>query len=119
MEVDMKRWQRGALYGIGAWTAFGGVSALVDPAAQAATFFTDASVVESGGGLLLLRLAYAQLLAWGVGYALAARFPAMLVPILGAGIVGKVSYAALTAIAYGTGSGTFALLLTGAGDLII
>jgi hypothetical protein len=117
--MAISKWQRVALYIVGAWTAFGGISALLDPRAHGETFFGDASIADSGGAQILFSIAYAQLIAWGAGYVLAARKPAMSVPMLAAGALGKLGYFALTVLAYERGSGTAALLATGIGDLAI
>lgn len=113
------KWRTRALYGIGAWTALGGITALVDPGAHCALFFGGEGLVDSDAALLVFRIAYAQLVAWGVGYALAARCSAMQTPMLAAGAMGKSIYAAIVIVAFARGSGTTALLATGVGDLLI
>jgi hypothetical protein len=112
--MEAPKWQKPALYAVGAWTAFGGISALADPGGHWATFFGGPAP-----GPAIVAIAYAQLLAWGVGYALAAHEPAARGPMLAAGAVGKALYAAITIGAFASGAGTSALLATGIGDIAI
>jgi hypothetical protein len=107
-------WQRIALCVIGAWTAFGGISTLMDPDAYSATFLNGAHVDST-----VLAIAYAQLIAWGAGYALAAFSRTARSPILIAGALGKTMYFAITVVAFTRGAGSAALLATGIGDALI
>src|SRR5262245_60590315 len=82
-------WQRRALYVAGAWNIIGGASALANPDAHFAQFYTSALSLDNPLQAFFYRTTWINAIAWGVGYAMAGRFADARVPVLAAGGGGK------------------------------
>jgi hypothetical protein len=114
-------WQRWALYLSGAWNIIGGASALANPAAHFAQFYTTSLSLDDPLHAFFFRTTWINAIAWGVGYTMAGRFGTARVPVLVAGGGGKVAYCGACIGLFGlfaTGTGNSWLLATGIADLL-
>jgi hypothetical protein len=110
-------WIRRLLYLAGAWNIVGGVSALLDPAGHLAQYggtFSMADPVQA----FFFRATWINVIAWGVGYVLAARHSAARGPVLLSGGAGKLAYFVACVALYLTGQGSAVLLGAGIFDVI-
>jgi len=85
-------WRRRGLYLAGAWNLVGGITALADPARHFAQLYGTALSLADPLQAFFYRATWINVLAWGVGYVLAARHRSGRTPILLAGGLGKVAY---------------------------
>lgn len=83
--------QKGFLYVAGGWNIIGGASALVDPAKHLELYKGTLSLGEPVQAFFF-RATMINVMAWGLGYILAARHPLARAPILIAGGIGKLAY---------------------------
>lgn len=111
-------WQRRALYVAGAWNLIGGASALADPAAHFAQFYSSSLSLQDPLQAFFFRTTWINAIAWGMGYAMAGRFDSARVPVLVAGGGGKVAYCGACIGLYMTGVGNLWLLGTGVVDVL-
>ncbi len=85
-------WKRRGLYLAGAWNVVGGLSALADPARHFAQLYGAALSLSDPLQAFFFRATWINVIAWGLGYILAARHPAARAPVLIAGGTGKLAY---------------------------
>jgi hypothetical protein len=111
-------WQRRALYVSGAWNIIGGASALANPGAHFAQFYTTTLSLNDPLQAFFYRTTWINAVAWGVGYTLAGRFPGARFPMLAAGGGGKAAYCAACIGLFVTGVGNTLLLATGIADVL-
>ena len=81
--------QRWALYLSGAWNIIGGASALANPDAHFAQFYTTRLSLDDPLQAFFFRTTWINAIAWGVGYTMAGRFANARVPVLAAGGIGS------------------------------
>ncbi len=110
-------WRRRALYLAAAWNVVGGVGALIDPVGHFAQLYHGALSLGDPLQAFFFRATWVNVIAWGVGYGLAARHPAARGPVLLAGGAGKLGYFGLCLSLYLGGAGTAMLLATGVIDV--
>ncbi len=111
-------WRRRALYLVGALNILGGASALADPARHFAQLYTAALSLDDPLQAFFFRATWINVIAWGVGYILAGRYPAARGPVLLAGAAGKLAYFGACLALYLTGTGNAMLLATGVLDVL-
>lgn len=111
-------WRRWGLYLAGVWNLVGGATALVDPARHFAQLYGTALSLADPLQAFFYRATWINVIAWGVGYILAARHRAGRPPILIAGGLGKLAYAAACVGLVVNGIGGAALLASGVLDLL-
>ena len=111
-------WRRWGLYLAGAWSVGGGFAALLDPARHFTQLYGTALSLDDPLQAFFYRATWINAIAWGVGYALAARHRAGRAPILLAGGAGKIADAAACVGLYTHGIGGAALLVSAALDLL-
>lgn len=109
-------WSRRLLYFAGAWNILGGAGALADPTRHIARFYGAALSVDEPLPAFFFRGVWINVIAWGVGYVLAARFPAGRAPILLAGAAGKLAYFAACVSLFSSGVGNGWVLASGVLD---
>jgi hypothetical protein len=112
-------WRRRLLYVAGAWNVIGGVSALADPARHFAQLYGAALSLDDPLQAFFFRATWINVIAWGLGYILAARHPAARGPVLMAGGVGKLVYFAACLALVGSGRGSTVLLASGVLDVVV
>lgn len=111
-------WQRWALYLSGAWNIIGGASALANPGAHFAQFYTTSLSLDDPLQAFFFRTTWINAIAWGVAYTMAGRFETARVPVLAAGGGGKVAYGGACIGLFATGVGNTWLLATGIADVL-
>jgi hypothetical protein len=111
-------WRRWGLYLAGVWNLVGGATALVDPARHFAQLYGTALSLADPLQAFFYRATWINVIAWGVGYILAARHRTGRPPILIAGGLGKLAYAAACVGLVVNGIGGAALLASGVLDLL-
>lgn len=110
-------WQGNLLWFAAAWNVLGGVTALANPGGHYAAMFSTPAPADSVQQFLY-RCVWINVIAWGVGYAIAARVPAARLAVLAAGAAGKTAYALAALAVAGAGTGTAMLALAGVADLV-
>jgi hypothetical protein len=110
-------WIRRLLYFTGGWNIVGGLSALIDPGSHFAGLYRSALSLEDPIQAFFFRATWINVIAWGVGYLLAARMPAARGPVLLAGAAGKLAYFGACLALYLAGAGSAAFLMFGGLDL--
>jgi hypothetical protein len=111
-------WRRWGLYLAGVWNLVGGVTALADPAHHFAQLYGTALSLADPLQAFFYRATWINVLAWGVGYLVAARHRTGRTPILLAGGIGKLAYAAACVGLVVNGIGGAALLASAALDVL-
>jgi hypothetical protein len=111
-------WRRGGLYLAGAWNIVGGLTALADPARHFAQLYGTGLSLGDPLQAFFFRATWINVIAWGVGYILAARHRAARAPVLIAGGAGKLAYSAACVSLVVSGIGGAALLVSGALDAL-
>lgn len=111
-------WQQRALYMSGAWNIIGGASALANPDAHFAQFYTTALSLDDPLQAFFFRTTWINAIAWGMAYTMAGRFAFARLPVLAAGGSGKVAYCGACLGLVATGVGNSWLLATGIGDVL-
>jgi len=111
-------WIKRVLYVAGAWNVLGGVSALADPARHFAQLYGGSLSLSDPLQAFFFRATWINVIAWGVGYILAARHPRARGPVLLAGGAGKIAYFGACLVLYLSGRGSSMLLAAGILDLI-
>jgi len=112
-----ERWKQAVLYVAASWNVLGGVSALLDPASHFRQLYFGALRLDDPLQAFFFRAVWINVIAWGVGYALAARWPVARAPILVAGGLGKLAYFGACVALFAAGGGGTPLLTAGALDL--
>jgi hypothetical protein len=110
-------WRRRLLYAAGAWNVVGGLSVLLDPPRHFAQLYRGALSLDDPLQAFFFRASWINVIAWGVGYVLAARRPAARGPVLLAGGAGKLLYFAACLALYTSGRGSALLLVSGVLDV--
>jgi hypothetical protein len=111
-------WSKRFLIFAGAWNILGGATALLDPAQHFAQMYHGALSLDDPMQLYFYRCTWINVMAWGVGYGLAAVYPHARLPILAAGAAGKLFYCFACLALYATGTGKPILAVTGLVDLL-
>ena len=111
-------WRRRILYVAGAWNIVGGISTLADPARHFAQLYGAAPSLDDPLQAFFFRATWINVIAWGLGYILAARRPATRAPVLLAGGTGKLAYFGACLALVGSGRGSGVLLASGVLDVI-
>ena len=117
--AGLKGWLKWSLAGAAVWNIFGGISALADPVLHFSQMYTGALSLDEPLPLYFYRCVWINVIAWGVGYALAAFLRGPHTAILIAGGLGKLFYCAACFALYGTGMGKGMLLFAGVVDLLL
>jgi hypothetical protein len=110
-------WTRRLLLVAAVWNLVGGATSLADPARHFAQMYEVAPV--PGDALLdfFYRSTWINVLAWGVGYLVAAFVPASRAAVLLAGAAGKAAYFVACVALVTSGVGRPLVLAFGVGDL--
>ncbi|MES1168480.1 MAG: hypothetical protein ABUL61_04855 [Oleiharenicola lentus] len=116
-QASAETWVRRLLVIAAAWNLIGGASALLDPAKQFAQLFTASLDLTDPLALFFYRCTWINVMAWGVGYLLAAFLPAARLPVLAAGGTGKLFYFAACYGTFAQGAAKPALLAAGVVDV--
>jgi hypothetical protein len=111
-------WRRWGLYLAGAWNLIAGLTALADPARHFAQLYGTALSLADPLQAFFYRATWINVLAWGIGYILAARHRGGRTPILVAGGLGKLLYAGACVGLVVHGIGGAALLAAGVADVL-
>lgn len=111
-------WRRGGLYLAGAWNVLGGLTALADPVRHFAQLYGTGLSLGDPLQAFFYRATWINVIAWGVGYILAARHRAARAPVLIAGGAGKLAYSAACVGLVVSGLGGVALLASAALDVL-
>ncbi len=111
-------WRRRILYVAGAGNVVGGVSALADPARHFGQLYGAALSLDDPLQAFFFRATWINVIAWGLGYLLAARRPAAREPVLLAGGTGKLVYFGACLALVGSGRGGAMLLASGVLDVV-
>jgi hypothetical protein len=111
-------WMKRFLIFAAGWNLVGGASALLDPAQHFAQMYHAPLSLEDPLQLYFYRCTWINVMAWGVGYFLAAIRPAMRMPILAAGAAGKFFYCFACLALFANGTGQAFLAVTGVIDLL-
>ena len=112
-------WKKAILYVAAGWNVLGGVSALLDPARHFGQLYRGALSLDDPLQAFFFRAVWINVIAWGVGYAIAARRPQARGPILLAGGLGKLAYFGACLALFARGGGGVPLLVAGLVDLIL
>ena len=111
-------WLRLGLLLAATLNVLGGAGALLDPAGHFATLYNAALSMDDPLQAFFYRATWINVMAWGIGYLLAAQHPGARLPILAAGGAGKALYfLALLALVL-SGAGRPLLLVFGILDLL-
>lgn len=112
-------WLKWSLAGAALWNIFGGVSALLDPTLHFTQMYSGALSLEDPLQLYFYRCVWINVIAWGIGYIIAAFVPSTRRSILAAGGIGKLFYclACVSLVFAGVGKGM--LLFAGIVDLLL
>jgi len=113
-----ERWKKAALYIAGGWNVLGGVTALADPERHFSQLYRAALPLDQPVPAFFFRATWINVIAWGLGYILAARSPAARAPVLLAGASGKLAYFVACLALFTGGGGTTTLLALSALDLV-
>jgi hypothetical protein len=111
-------WKRRLLLIAAAWNLVGGAMPLFDPGHHFDQMYRGALTLDDPVQAFFFRLTWINVLAWGLGYLIAARSPGARGPILLAGAAGKAAWFAACVALFRAGTGTPVLLATGSADLI-
>ena len=112
-------WQKRFLLVAAAWNVIGGATALLDPAGHFAQAFNGVLALDDPLQLFFYRCVWINVIAWGLGYLVAAYREESRAAILAAGATGKLAYFAASAAAYQAGVGKAALLAAGLFDVAL
>ncbi len=115
----IKGWMRWSLLGAAIWNIFGGVNALADPAMHFSQLYTGQLSLSDPLQLYFFRCVWINVIAWGLGYALAAFVRGPHTAILVAGGLGKLFYCAACFALFATGMGKGMLVFAGVVDLLL
>lgn len=111
-------WFRLGLLAAATLNVLGATGALIDPAAHFATLYTSALSMDDPLQAFFYRATWINVMAWGVGYLLAAQHPGARLPILAAGGAGKTVYFLACLALVLSGAGRPLLLAFGILDLL-
>ena len=111
-------WNRRVLYLAGAWNVFGGTGALLDPTKHFAQLYSASLALDDPLQAFFFRATWINVIAWGIGYILAALNPSARLPILCAGGAGKLAYFGACVALYFSGVGNAILLAAGVVDVL-
>ena len=112
------RWKRWVLYFAGLWNVTGGVNALADPSAHFAGLYNSSLALEDPIQAFFFRATWINVIAWGIGYVLAAHWSQARLPILIAGAAGKLAYFGACWALYSSGGGRTILFAVGMLDVV-
>lgn len=112
-------WRRRLLFAAAAWSFFGGITALADPAQHFGLMFTTALSLEDPVQSFFYRCTWISVLAWGGVYAFAAVSPESRKGILISGGLGKVAFTFACLQVYQSGAGKPPILFAGGVDLLL
>jgi hypothetical protein len=112
-------WPRVVLLIAAAWNLIGGTMALLDPARQAQQLFHASDVTSTPAHEFFVLCTWINVLAWGLAYLIAAFQPSARVPVMLAGGIGKLAYAAVCFSLVVAGRGAGALLVSGIVDTVL
>ena len=115
--TNKNNWTRNILYFAGAWNVIGGLSALLSPDKHFAQLYTGSLQLGDPLQAFFFRATWINVIAWGIGYILAAKLPATRQTILAAGGAGKLAYFAACFSLYRSGAGNEMLLAAGIFDV--
>jgi hypothetical protein len=110
-------WQKWVLIIAGIWNLLG-ASALLDPAKHFQQLYTRSLSLDDPLQLFFYRCTWINVIAWGIGYLVAAFVPTSRKAILIAGGAGKFVYALACFSLFSTGIGKPFLVLTAIIDLM-
>lgn len=111
-------WQTRFLYFAAVCTIVTAASTLLGPANHIAQFYEHPFDLENPIVSFYFHLTWFMVLAWGIGYLLAARYEDARKPILSAGAFGKVGFFVLGLILFLQGHGKPMLVAAGVFDLL-
>ena len=112
-------WKLWILYTAAAWNILGGVMALASPAKHFSQMYTTSLNTGEPLAAFFYRCVWINVIAWGLAYALAARWPDSRKAVLIAGSAGKVVYAAACAALFASGVGKPMVAIAGVVDLLL
>lgn len=111
-------WNRRGLLLAATLNLLGGAGALLDPAGHFASLYTSTLSLADPLQAFFFRATWINVMAWGLGYLLAAFNPAARLPILAAGATGKAVYFGACLALVRSGAGRPLLLAFGILDLL-
>jgi hypothetical protein len=112
-----ENWTKRILYFAGSWNVVGGVSALLSPEQHFAQMYVGALQLEDPLQAFFFRATWINVVAWGLGYILAAKLPTARQTILAAGGAGKLAYFVACLSLFRSGTGNEVLLAAGIFDV--
>ncbi|MEO8247991.1 MAG: hypothetical protein ABI589_01345 [Burkholderiales bacterium] len=112
-------WLKWLLLVAAAWNIIGGASALLDPSQHFAQLYSGSLNLGDPIQLFFYRCTWINVIGWGLAYLLAALRPAMCMPVLIAGAIGKTAYFAASFALFSSGLGNRLLLAAGGFDLVL
>ena len=112
-----EQWARRVLYFAGTWNVVGGLTALAGPARHFDQMYAGSLDLHDPLQAFFFQATWINVIAWGVGYLLAARWSSVRAGILVAGAAGKLAYFAACWSLFRTGLGNGMLLGTGLMDV--
>ena len=115
---DQGAWPRRVLVLAAAWNILGGMSALLDPLKHASQMYHSAFDLHAPTMLFFFRCTWINVIAWGVGYLVAAFAPSSRHSILAAGGIGKLAYFLACVCLFLSGAGKPMILIAGIFDLL-
>jgi hypothetical protein len=101
-----EKWTRRGLCLCAAWNLLGGGTALADPAAHFAQMYSGTLAMNDPLQAFFFRVTWINVIAWGVGYWIAARLPNARTAVLCAGGAGKLGYFAACMALIRSGGGS-------------
>jgi hypothetical protein len=117
MALTSNRWTKRLLLLAATWNIVGGIGALIDPAANLSQLYPGAPTLDHPVATFFFRCTWINVIAWGVGYLIAAHAPASRQAILTAGGLGKIAYFAGCLSLFANGAKP-AVAITGALDVL-
>jgi len=114
----VENWKRYLLYFAGVWNIVGGAGALADPAGHLAQMYVGTVMLSDPVTMFFFRGVWINVIAWGIGYLIAARNFSGGLAVLAAGGLGKLAYCLACVAMWESGSGRPVLVVTGTMDAI-
>jgi hypothetical protein len=112
-------WPKRLLIFAAAWNILGGIGALLDPVQHFQSMYSATLELGEPLQLYFFQCVWINVIAWGVGYLVAAFKPAARLGILAAGGLGKLAYGAACFGLVASGVGGWLVLAAGVVDVAL